>query len=130
MRRPRLREQLARRPLLGQPAVFKHQQPFAVPGDDAEVVRDQEERGFLADTLKEIKNLCLHRDVKRRRRFVGNEQVRFGDQRRCDHYALAHAARQLVRVGTELPRRVRESHAVEHVHDALVGFPRVFHAVP
>ena len=43
-------------------------------------------------------DLLLHRDVDRRRRLVGEQQLRSGRDGHRDHDPLAHAAAQLVRV--------------------------------
>ena len=52
----------------------------------------------LAD---EIEDLRLHRDVERGRRLVGDQQRGIAGQRHGDHRALAHAARQLVRIAVD-----------------------------
>ena len=49
----------------------------------------------LAD---EVEDLRLRRHVERRRGLVGDQQVGVVHQRHRDHHALAHAARELVRV--------------------------------
>ena len=46
-------------------------------------------------------DLILDRDVERRRRLVGEQQLRPGGDRDRDHHPLAHAAAELVRVGVE-----------------------------
>ena len=53
----------------------------------------------LALQLREqLQDLRLDRDVERGRRLVGDEQLRLAGERHRDHHALAHAARELVRV--------------------------------
>jgi hypothetical protein len=43
-------------------------------------------------------DLRLDRHVERGRRLVGDQQAGLAGQRHRDHHALAHAARELVRV--------------------------------
>ena len=69
-------------------------------GDDAEVVRDQQDRHAepLAQLAQQLEDLRLDRHVERGRRLVGDQQLRVARERHRDHHALAHAAGQLVRV--------------------------------
>ena len=55
----------------------------------------------------QIEDLRLDRDVERGRRLVGDQQLRVAGERHRDHHALAHAARELVRVlaGRAAPAR-------------------------
>ena len=48
--------------------------------------------------VEDAQHLRLHRHVERRGRLVGDQQLRLGDQHHRDHHALAHAARDLVRI--------------------------------
>jgi len=67
----------------------------------------------------QVENLGLYRDVERRRRLVGDEQVGIAGHRHRDHHALAHAAGELVReiLGAALGR----GHA--HARQRLDGAP-------
>ena len=71
-------------------------------GDHAEIVRDQQHGG--ADLALQLhdqhQDLRLHRHVERGGRLVGDQEPRAAGERHRDHDALAHAARQLVRIGT------------------------------
>ena len=69
-------------------------------GDDAEIVRDQDHGGaeLGSQARDQLEDLRLDGDVERRRRLVGDQQLRVVDQRHRDHHALAHAAGQLVRI--------------------------------
>ncbi|MNX59107.1 hypothetical protein D3C86_899640 [compost metagenome] len=49
----------------------------------------------LLQSRYQVEYFGLCGDVKRRRRFVGDQQLRFAGQRHGDHRALAHAARIL-----------------------------------
>ena len=80
-------------------------------GHDAEVVGDQQQRrpGPVLDLPEELEDLGLDRDVERRRRLVGDQQLRVARQRHRDHDALAHAARHLVRVLLDPALRGRDA---------------------
>jgi hypothetical protein len=72
--------------------------------------------------LHEVEDLRLRRHVERRRRLVGDEQGRLGDQRHGDHGALPEAARQLERIGHERALRVGEADTGEDLDGAGLGF--------
>ena len=65
--------------------------------------------------LDQLDDLRLHRDVERRRRLVGDQHVGVVHERHRDHGALAHAARELVRVVARPLLRVRDADAVEQL---------------
>ena len=69
-------------------------------GDHAEVVGDQDHRrAELALQLDDqLEDLRLDGDVERRGRLVGDQHLGIAGERHGDHGALAHAARELVRV--------------------------------
>jgi hypothetical protein len=69
-------------------------------GDHAHVVRHQHHRGAVvaAQALQHLDDLRLDRHVERRRRLVGDDELRLRGERERDDDALAHAARELVRV--------------------------------
>ena len=80
-------------------------------GDDAQVVRDQDDRraGCLLGRPEHIENLRLDRDVERGRRLVGDDHVGLVGHRHRNHHALPHAARELVRKRRRPPRGVRDA---------------------
>ncbi len=86
--------------LLDDAAGVHHRDVVGASGDDAEVVRDQHHRHepFALLLLQEVEDLRLHGDVERGGRFVGEQELRTARQRDGDHDALAHAARELVRI--------------------------------
>ena len=93
-------ELLDRRDLLDLAAVHDRD-AIARLGDDGEVVGDEQNRGVLLPRLHlqhQIQNLRLDRDVERRRRLVGDEERGVQHERHGDHHALAHAARELMRI--------------------------------
>ena len=100
-----MREQHRRRRLLDDAAGVHHGDLVGAPGDDAEVVGDEHHRheavGLLV--LQEVEDLGLHGHVEGGRRLVGEQQAGTAGQGEGDHHALAHAARQLVRVLVEAP---------------------------
>ena len=64
----------------------------------------------------------MHGDVERSRRLVGNDQARIARKGHGDQHALAHAARQLMRI---LPKQVaglRQPRGVQHGERALAAF--------
>ena len=85
--------------------------PVGDLGDDAEVVRDEQDRpcrSRACSRAHQREDLRLDRHVERGRRLVGDQQRRVAGHRDRDHHALAHAARQLVRVLVEALRGVRD----------------------
>ena len=54
-----------------------------------------------AELLHLVQDLRLDRDVERGRRLVGDDQIGLVQQRDGDRHALAHAARELVRIGAQ-----------------------------
>ena len=71
---------------------------------------------------QELEDLRLDRDVERRRRLVGDQQLRLAGERHRDHHALAHAARELVRVVLQPYARARDPDLVEQL-DRRAGRP-------
>ena len=63
----------------------------------------------LCRRCDQLEDLRLHGHVERRRRLVGDQQLRVVDQRHRDHHALAHAAGELVRVGVDAPARLGDA---------------------
>ena len=53
---------------------------------------------------QQVQDLRLDGDVERRRRLVGDQQLRLAGERHRDHHALAHAAGELVRIVVEALR--------------------------
>ena len=56
---------------------------------------------------QQLEDLRLDGDVERGGRLVGDEQLRLAGQRHRDHHALAHAARELVRIARRRAARAR-----------------------
>ena len=64
---------------------------------------------------QEIEDLRLDRDVQRCRRLVGDQQLRLARERHRDHRALAHAARELVRIVLQPRSRARDADLLEQL---------------
>ena len=73
----------------------------------------------LLQLAQQLEDLRLHGDVERRRRLVGDQQLRSAGDRHRDHDALAHAARELVRILLEALRRRRDADLLEQLDGAL-----------
>ena len=74
--------------------------------DDRQVVGDEQvgEIELLLERLEQVDDLRLDRDVERRHRLVGDDEVRVDRERAGDADALALTAGELVRIAA---RRVR-----------------------
>ena len=98
----RLAEEIARRLLLDLLARILDDDAIGRLGDHAHVVGDDDEphAGLVLEAAQEIEDLRLDGHVERRRRLVGDQELRPAGERHGDHHALAHAARELVREGS------------------------------
>ena len=88
-------------PDLDDPSAIHHRDAVDDVPDDAEVVRDEHHRQALLapDVGEEVEDLGADRDVERRHRLVGDDQVRLDRERAGDGDALALAAAELMRIG-------------------------------
>jgi hypothetical protein len=86
-------------------------------GDDAEVVGDHDHRHpqLVAQALKQREDLRLDGHIQRGRRLVGDQQLWLVGERHRDHRALAHAARELVRVLVDAPPGVGDADQLEQL---------------
>ena len=89
--------------------------PIGDVGHHAHVVRDEEDRGagLRADLLDESEDLRLDGHVEGGGRLVGHEDGGLPGERRGDHHALAHPARELERVLPEPPGGVGDADGLE-----------------
>ena len=77
-----------------------------------------------AQPREQLDDLQLDGDVERRGRLVGDQQLRLGGERERDHHALAHAARELVRVAAQDPlagRAARRRSSSSSGHASRLG---------
>ena len=124
---PRRAEHGAGGAAFDQIATLQHRDLIGNVGDDAEIMRDEENRcAVLALQLADqIEDLRLGRDVERRRRLVGDQQARIEQQSHGDHRALALTAAQLVGKRTDDAAGFRQMNAVDQFEHAgaACGFP-------
>ena len=122
----RLPEESARRRLLDEPARIHDAQPVRDVGVHGEVVGHEDHRGAdlalrLADHLQHV---LLDDDVERGGRLVGDDELGLADGGERYRHALAHAARQLVRVGVQHVRlQVQALEMVDDDVEELVSRP-------
>ena len=111
-------EDPSHRPFLDHPAEIHHRDRIGHLGDDAEVMGDQHQghADIVLQLPEQIENLGLDRHIERRRRFVGDDQLRPARQRHGDHHPLVHAARKLVGVFLDPPIRIGDADPVEKGH--------------
>jgi hypothetical protein len=119
----RLAEQRHDVGLLHDLAGVHHGDPVAHLGHDAEVVRDQDDRGpgLVAELAHEIEDLGLDRDVERGGRLVGDQQLGLAGEGHGDHDPLGHAARHLVRERLEPPVGIGDADHAQQLAGALPG---------
>ena len=104
----------------GAAAVHDHD-PVGHLGDDAEVVRDHDDPGVV-DALHladDVHDLRLDGDVERRRRLVGDEDLRVAGDRHGDHGPLAHASRELERVLVRAPLGIGDADPRQQLYGHL-----------
>ena len=84
-------------------------------GHHTHVMSDEGDRHALLvlQQLDQLEDFGLDRDVERGRRFVRDQQLRLAGERHRDHHALAHAAREPVRILVQARRRGRDAHALQ-----------------
>ena len=90
-------------------------------GDHSEVMGD-DEHGQIAlavEPAQHLDHLVLDRGVERGGRLIGDQHLRIGRQRHRDHHALAHAARQFMRVEPKDARGIAEPDLAQQVFGFL-----------
>ena len=110
-------QDLLRRALLDDDARVHHGDALRDGGDRADVVADHDDRQAEArhEVPQKIEHLRLDRDVERRRRLVGDEELGLARERHRDQDALAHPARKLMRVARLHPLRIPDLHLFEQL---------------
>ena len=90
-------------------------------GHHAEVVGDQHDgrADAVLEVAHQVEDLRLDGDVERGGRLVGDQQLRVAGERDGDHHALAHAARELVRVFAHAPLRLGNADQRQHLDRAF-----------
>ena len=120
----RLGEQRLRRRGLDDAAGVHDGDAIGVTGHDTQVVGDEDDAHlvFVAQLVDEVEDLHLRRDVQGRRGLVRDEDARLAHEGHGDHDALAHAARELVRVVVDDHLGARHADALEDLDGACEGF--------
>ena len=115
MQRPR--EELVRRRDLDDPAEVHDGNAVGDVADDGEVVGDEDvgEVELLLQLDEQVQHLRLDRDVERRDRLVGDDELRLQHERAREPDPLPLAAAELVRVA--VGRLGRHADALEHLVD-------------
>ena len=92
-------------------------------GHHAHVVRDEHHRHvqLLLQRADQLQDFRLDGHVQRGGRLVRNQQRRLARQRHRNHHALAHAARQLVRIAPQHIARFRNAHQLQHAQRLGLG---------
>ena len=87
---------------------------------EPEIVRDQEHAHLplVDEPAEQIDDARLRRDIERRSRLVGDQDIRVDGDRHRDHHALTHSARELVRVAVEAARRNGNADVPEQIDRA------------
>jgi hypothetical protein len=98
----------------------------------SEVVRDEDDRELVLppQPVEQAQDPRLNRHVERRRRLVGDEQLRPARERDGDGDALAHAARELVRVRVARSLGIRDADVLQQLHRPARGRTPVEAEVP
>ena len=120
----RVGEQALHRRLFDHLAGIHHHHALRHFGDHAKVVCDQQQRHpqFGLQLTQQLQDLRLYRDVERRGRLVGNQQFGLAGHGDRDHHALAHAARQAVRIFIDTARRIGDAHQVQQFDGTAARF--------
>ena len=103
--------------VLDDAAAEEHGHLLADLCDHPEIVRDEEKRGAVARLHfgDEAQDLLLHGHVERGRRLVGDDELWLGGEGGGDQHALAHAARELMRIARQHPLRIGDVHLGEKI---------------
>ncbi|MNZ58722.1 hypothetical protein D3C78_767370 [compost metagenome] len=107
--------------LLDDRAFFHHHDAAGITRHHGQVVADEENgSAFRPRQLDhQFHDIALDDRIKRRRRFIGDQQSGFQQHDRGQHDALAHAAGKLVRIGRQRTFGVADAHPSQHVENFL-----------
>ena len=121
----RTREQLPRRCLLHDLSGVHDDHAVGAAGHDPEVVSDQHDRHaeLALQSVEQLQDLCLDRDVERGRRLVGDQELGTANECHGDHHPLAHATAHLVGIVIDALLRVGDADQRQHLHGARPGRP-------
>ena len=104
-------------------ARVEHGDPVGDRREDAEVVRDEDDREarLAPEPVEQADDPGLDGDVERGRRLVGDEQPRPAGERDGDRDPLAHPARELVREGVQRALRIGDPHLAQQLERVLAA---------
>ena len=99
------------------------QDAVAERGHQLEIVADEDEAHAAGadEIVEDRQHLHLHGDVEGGGGLVGDEEHRAGGQHDRDHRPLAHAARELVRVGGVDAFGIADAHLLQHLQGTPAG---------
>ncbi len=103
-------------------ALLHHDDAVAVGGRQAEIMGD-EDGGHAARTRQlhdQVHHRLLGGDVEAGGGLIRDQELRPAGERESDHHALAHAARELERIGVVALLRPRDAHLLQD-GDGLLG---------
>src|SRR5262245_30760446 len=111
-----------RRPALHDAARIHHVDPLGVTRHHPEIVCDNDECRVepTRQPIHQFEDLRLDGHVERGRRLVCDDELGIAGDRDRDHDALAHAARELVRILLETAGRIGDADQAEQLDGALV----------
>ena len=85
---------------------------------------------FPAQPQEQLQDLILDGDIERRGRLIGEEELGAGRKGNGNHHALAHAARELMRIGIEPRAAVGDADHAQELDGArpcrLAGEARLY----
>src|ERR1035437_147038 len=91
-------------------------------GDDCKVMGDNENghTQFLLQSAHQVEDLRLDGDIKRRRGFIRDQELRVRGQCHGNHDPLAHATAHFMRVLAEAPFGLGDADQVKHLDRSLL----------
>ena len=104
--------------LLDPPCRIHYDDAVGVACHYAEIMRDDNQRDveLPRQVLHQFQNLRLDGDIERGCRLIGDNEFRIAGKPDCDHHALAHATRKLVRVLIESTLSIGNAHKGEQLN--------------
>ena len=110
-------EELRRRRLLDDLAEIHDGDTPGRPGDDAEIMGDQQHRHaeLGLELLQQIEDLGLDRDIQRRRGLVRHQEARPAAEGHGDHRPLAHAAAEIEGIGAVALAGIGHADDLQHL---------------